>query len=94
MAQNEELKINITADTSAGEVLFDVRGRQQVSIQGDFGGGTLTHFIFTQEGRGASLKAITVEEAYESHAQWSEFALVGSTTPDLNVIMTPIDSEK
>lgn len=86
-----ETKINILANTTAGQFVIKQRGRYTVSIQGDFGTGTLTQFVFTSEGRGVAARtATTVVEAYESSVQRSEFVLTGSTNPDLNIILTSI----
>jgi hypothetical protein len=86
-----EKPINITADTTSGQFVIKMRGRHSVSVQGNFGGGTLTHYIYTSAGRGAAARAATTTaEAYESHVQRSEFVLTGSTTPDLNIVLTDI----
>jgi len=91
MSTREKTSNEITANTSAGDVVLEMRGRHSVSIQGDLGGGTLTHFIFTNKGRGVAVRtATTVEEAYESHVQRSEFVLTGSTNPSLFIVLTDI----
>lgn len=88
---DRDIVINITANTTAGQFTQEMHGMYTVSIQGDFGSGTLTHFIFNSVGRGASVRTGTaVAENYESDTQESEFVLTGSTSPDLNIILTPI----
>jgi len=88
---DRDVVITLTADTTAGQVVPEIHGQYTVSVQGDFGGGTLTHFIFNKKGRGAAARtATTVAENYESHVQESEFVLTGSTAPDLDIILTPI----
>lgn len=91
MSTREKTSNEITANTSAGEVVLEMRGRHSVSIQGDLGGGTLTHFIFTNKGRGIEVRPGTaVEDAYESHVQRSEFVLTGATSPSLFIVLTDI----
>lgn len=82
----------IGADTSAGQVIYQSKGRFHVDIQGTFGGGTLAYHSFSpSQGRGAEIRtAATVIEAFESHAQGMEFVLTGSTSPALFVLVTPI----
>jgi hypothetical protein len=79
----------LTANTSADEVVLEMHGEYNVSIQGDIGGGTLTHYIHNTEGRGGVARADTTAP-YLSKVQESEFVLTGSTAPDLDIILTPV----
>lgn len=88
---DRDVVITLSADTTAGQEVHEMHGQYSVSVQGDFGGGTFTHFIFNVNGRGAAARTpTTVAENYESHVQESEFVLTGATTPDLDIILTPI----
>ncbi len=88
---DRDFVITLTANTTADQEVHEMHGAYNVSIQGDFGTGTLTHFIHNTEGRGAAARTgTTVAENYESHVQESEFVLTGATAPDLDIILTPI----
>ena len=88
---DRDFVINLTANTTAAQEVHEMHGAYTVSIQGDFGSGTLTHYIYNSDGRGAAVRTgATAAENYESHVQESEYVLTGSTDPDLNIILTPI----
>jgi len=87
MARDREIKLTFTVDGSK-DIL--VRGEMQISVQGDFGSGTLSHFPLTSEGVGVAEKILTSAEDYASKVQNNRFTLASSTNPDLTVILIPI----
>lgn len=83
--------ITLTANNSGDEGVIEMHGEYNVSIQGDFGTGTLTHHIHNTEGRGPAIRdPTTVAEGYISIVQESDFVLTGATAPDLDIILTPV----
>ena len=87
MPRNREITHNFAAN---GDYDVITQGEQQVSIQGDFGTGTLTHFPLTQHGVGVAEKTMIVVEDYSSIIQGNRFTLSGATSPDLNVTIIPV----
>ena len=81
-----------TLTTAAPSIKVALDGPHRVDLIGTFGGGTITHYSFTNAaGRGAAVHAVsTVDDAYASQTPYSEFVIAGSTGATVQAIFTPI----
>jgi len=74
---NGEQRLTLTSGTTTGTMYF--AGPSEISVQGTFSTGTLTHYTTNSVGRGAAARtATTIAEVYESHVLRSEFEVTGA----------------
>jgi len=92
MALNEFEEEILTLTSSVTTGIISMTGPLEISIQGTFSGGTVTHYTSNSLGRGAAVRtATTVIDAYGTTVKTSEFEVTGADgSTDIDIIARKI----